>query len=546
MQPELESRRKVLIVEDEHIVRMHLRLVVEQLGYTVSGVAADSGEALRAARANEPHLVLMDVRLPGAVDGIETARELRKQHDVAVVFLTAYGDDESIARAQELGAEGYIVKPFSTPQLRATISSALHDRARRTASGEPVHPTARTAPARFGAGTRLAIFSHDTLGLGHLHRSMNIARALIARHPGLSVLLLTGSPAVHRYSLPEGVDYIKLPAVRKVAAEEYEARSLGVSGAGVLEMRSNLILRSLADYAPDVLLVDHAPVGTKGEMRPALEWLARNRPSCVKLLGLRDVIDDPAYVRKLWSEHGTYRVLEELYDRILIYGCREVFDPTEAYAFPAAVAAKTTFCHYVPEFRPGGIDDEARAIDTGGRRLVTVTIGGGDGGGETVIGNYLAMLRRFRERIDFDSVILCGPFLPPDLRARFDAEIRGLPARLLDFVPSTSPYLARADVVVSTCGYNTMTQNLSYARRALIVPRVMHRQEQWIRASRLADLGLIECLHPERTTPERLFDSIRALLADPREPLTEARAEGRIALDGAERIAALCGELVFR
>lgn len=550
MPPELDTPRRVLIVEDEHIVRLHLKLAVQQLGYVVSGLAADSHEALHAAQESAPHLVLMDIRLPGGRDGIETARELRLQHDLAVVFLTAYGDDESIARAQELGAEGYIVKPFSTPQLRATLTSALRERERRREElgQRPRIPAApvRAAPQRFGAATRLALFSHDTLGLGHLQRSMNIARALTARHPGLSVLLLTGSPAVHRYALPEGVDYIKLPAVRKVAAEEYEARSLGVDGAGVLAMRSNLILRSLQDYSPDLLLVDHAPVGMKGEMRPALEWLARHRPGCVKMLGLRDVIDDPQYVRDLWRARGTYEVLERLYERVLVYGTREIFDPTEAYAFPRSVAEKTTFCNYVSEHRPEGIEGEARAIEPSARRLVTVTIGGGDGGGELVIGNYLAMLRRFREQIDFESVILSGPFLPAELHQRFTGEIQGLPARLVDFVPSTSPFLARADLVVSTCGYNTMTQNLAWARRALIVPRVLHRQEQWIRAKRFADLGLVDCLHPSETTPERLLERVRALLGDAREPLVEARAAGRVPLDGTERIAALCAELVFR
>lgn len=549
MPPELETPRRVLIVEDEHIVRMHLKLAVQQLGYAVSGLAANSNEALRAADQATPHVVLMDIRLPGGRDGIDTARELKRQHDVAVVFLTAYGDDESIARANELGADGYIVKPFSTPQLRATLASALRERDRRREergdSPRIAPPPTRAAPVPFGKGTRLALFSHDTLGLGHLHRSMNIARALTAQHPGLSVLLLTGSPAVHRYALPEGVDYIKLPAVKKVAAEEYEARSLGLDGKGVLEMRTNLILRSLQDYAPDVLLVDHAPVGMKGEMRPTLEWLTRQRPGCVKVLGLRDVIDDAEYVRGLWRERGTYDVLEKLYDRVFVYGTREIYDPTVEYGFPAAVAAKTEFCNYVREHRPDGIDDEASRIEPHAKKLVTVTIGGGDGGGETVIGNYLQMLRRFSGEIDFESVILSGPFLPADLHRRFVEEIQGLPARLVDFVPSTSPFLARADLVISTCGYNTMTQNLSWARRALIVPRVMHRQEQWIRAKRFADLGFVDCLHPDQTTPERLHERVRAALDDPREPLTAARADGRIALDGTDRIAKLLGEFVF-
>ncbi len=539
--------RRVLIVEDESIVQLHLRMVMEELGYAVSGVASTGNEAISSAASSQPDLALIDVRLPGGRDGIETARELRRHHDLAIVFLTACGDDETVARAMQIGANGYVVKPFSKPQLRATVTTALNEHA-RAQSARRAHPALRStstgADRPFGAGTRMAMFSHDTLGLGHLQRSMNLSRTLTALHPGLSILLLTGSPAVHRYALPKGVDYIKLPAVRKVAPEAYEARTLGVDAEGVLRLRTNLALRSLQDYDPDFLLVDHAPTGMKGELLPALEWLTEHRPNCKKLLGLRDIIDSPAYVAQTWREQGTYDVLRQHYDGLVVYGCREIYDPTVEYGFDADLRAKTTFCHYVSETAEPGA--AAVPAEPGTRPLVVVTIGGGDGGGEAVIGTTLQMLRKYEREVDFDTLVFTGPFLDSALAREFAAQAAGLPVRLCDFVTSTAAEIARAELVISTCGYNTMTQNLAHARRALIIPRVMHRQEQLIRAERFAALGLVECLHPERVTVDSLWQQVRAQLRNPRQPLAEARANHRVALDGAERLAHECARLAAR
>jgi predicted glycosyltransferase len=118
---------------------------------------------------------------------------------------------------------------------------------------------------------------------------------------------------------------------------------------------------------------------------------------------------------------------------------------------------------------------------------------------------------------------------------------RDLPVTLRDFVPSTAALYRRAELVVATTGYNTTTDLFLYARRAVLIPRVLYRQEQLIRARRLAELGLATCLGPDEVSPERLFEAIQAARRD--EPLTRARAEGRLALDGAEHFAEFCAGL---
>ena len=96
----------------------------------------------------------------------------------------------------------------------------------------------------------------------------------------------------HRYAMPPGVDYVKLPALQKVGAERYEARSLQIPGADVVALRSSLILQTARDYRPNVLLVDHSPIGSEGELLPTLNWL-RETGGCTRILGLRDIVDGP-------------------------------------------------------------------------------------------------------------------------------------------------------------------------------------------------------------------------------------------------------------
>ena len=534
------SVNKVLIVEDDLVVQLHMKVIVRELGYDVCGLAASANEAVQSASICPPSVVLMDIRLAGDRDGIELARELRTRHDLAVVFVTAYADEQTVERAEEVGADGYLVKPFSKPQMRAALSTALARGKSSSATAVP-KPAQALDPSRlvpFGAGTRMAIFSHDTFGLGHLKRSLNVSSALAQRFPGLSILLMTGSQAVHRFPLPPGVDTLKLPAVRKTAPERYEARTLDLSDENVFQMRSNVALRALQDYNPNVLLVDHAPLGMKGELRPALEWLGRNRPDCLRVIGLREVIDAPERVREQWREQGIYRVLEDLYEHVLVYGPQEFFDPREDYDFPPQLRAKTRFCNFVAEREQAAEDPDGsveRHVQDDSRPLVVATIGGGDGG----LGLIEAILGALRSAASptFRLVVLPGPFLATAERERLGSLAQNLPVEFVDFVPSSSPYLRRADLVVCTGGYNTMVQTLRFAKRALVVPRRIHREEQILRARRLSEMGLVSFIAPADADTKRMEQEVSRLLVDPSRPLTEMRKSGQLRFDGAERIA---------
>src|SRR5882762_6759564 len=123
-----ETPARILVVEDERIVAHDLASALRELGYAVPATVATGEEAVERARELQPDVVLMDIRLPGAIDGIRAASSIRQEHDIAVIYLTAHFDDETLRRAMQTEPVGYLVKPFSPPQLRCAIEIALHRR----------------------------------------------------------------------------------------------------------------------------------------------------------------------------------------------------------------------------------------------------------------------------------------------------------------------------------------------------------------------------------------------------------------------------------
>jgi PAS domain S-box-containing protein len=123
--PEGLDMPTILVVEDEAIVALDLKMQLQEYGHTVTGVAASGAEALELAARTPPDLVLMDVRLQGAMDGIAAATLLRERQQLPVVFLTSHSDDDTVRRAARVGAYGYLTKPFQPRELRAGIEVAL-------------------------------------------------------------------------------------------------------------------------------------------------------------------------------------------------------------------------------------------------------------------------------------------------------------------------------------------------------------------------------------------------------------------------------------
>lgn len=376
---------------------------------------------------------------------------------------------------------------------------------------------------------RVLMYSHDTYGLGHLTRTLRIARALLSSNPEMSILVLSGSPVAHWFRFPSRCDHLKLPSIVKTSAEEYVSRDLRVSFERIRRMRRAVLEETAILFRPHLVMVDNVPLGVKGELRPTLERLRRlsNPPKVV--LNLRDILDAPEVIRERWEEDGVHEALRTYFDAVFVYGSRAIYDAAEAYALPAD---RTEFLGYLRSpVPPAAVPAE--------RPRVTVTVGGG-GDGAALIRSALEALPPLGRDLSFDTTIVTGPFLPA---AEFDG-IRDQTSRLsgvelLEFSDNLPALIANSHLIVAMGGYNTVCDILSAGRPAVLLPRTAPRVEQKIRAMALAAAGRVEHLPLDEATPARFGAAIREGLG------CGGRASGTtIDLGGEDRMIEKLGELL--
>src|SRR5919108_865009 len=281
---------------------------------------------------------------------------------------------------------------------------------------------------------RIALYSQDSLGLGHLRRTTHIGRRLLEEAPDSAVLLFADSPVAPFFELPDGMDCVKLPSILKVDAGRWRPTSLPIPTADLQRLRSGLLYHTLVDYRPDLVLVDHMPGGTQGELRPALGALRQEQPACRLVLGLRDVLDASHVTRRVWQDEGAYEALRQYYDAVLIYGNRELFDTAATYDIPAPPGG-IHYCGYVVH---GGLLRPPETVRAGllrarGERLVFVSAGGG-GDGQRLMQTYLRALRHLGARVDFATLMAIGVNAPRAVRQELHQEAEGLPVQIISHV----------------------------------------------------------------------------------------------------------------
>ncbi|WP_235297973.1 response regulator transcription factor [Portibacter marinus] len=119
------SNTKVLIVEDEALIAMDLEMIMESMGHHVVGITGNGDEALDMIANRQPDLILLDVNIQGQKDGIELAEIIKDRSKKPFIFITSYADKSTLDRAKHTLPYGYILKPFSEQELKATVEIAL-------------------------------------------------------------------------------------------------------------------------------------------------------------------------------------------------------------------------------------------------------------------------------------------------------------------------------------------------------------------------------------------------------------------------------------
>lgn len=354
--------------------------------------------------------------------------------------------------------------------------------------------------------SRVLIYSHDSFGLGHLRRCRAIAHALVERERELSVLILSGSPIIGSFDFRTRVDFVRIPGVIKLRNGEYTALNLHMGVDEILHMRASLIRHTAEMFQPDLFIVDKEPLGLRGEVRDTLEFLKGCGVPLV--LGLRDVMDEPALLAPEWERKKVMPALEDLYDSLWVYGLPQVCDPLEGIDIPASVRRKMVYTGYLHRSAPAlaqpphGMPEDP---------FILVTAGGG-GDGEALI-DWVLRAYESDPGIPYRALLVLGPFMQPDLQNSFLERAAALTrVEATTFETHLETLMQAAVGVVAMGGYNTFCEILSFDKKALIVPREVPRREQYIRASRAAELGLVSMLVDDGERPAaRMAAALRQL-----------------------------------
>ena len=378
---------------------------------------------------------------------------------------------------------------------------------------------------------RIALFSHDSLGLGHLRRNRALAFALAAQLPErtgrpVSGLLIAGSPEAARFDLPTGWDWVILPGVTP-APGGYAPRALAATMDGLRSLRSAAITAVLDQQQPDLFIVDRHPFGVAGELAEVIDHVRARGTRTV--LGLREVLDAPSVIAAEWERVGGPGSVAAAFDEVWVYGDAAVYDPRATGEVPAELAEIATLTGYLALAR-----QEAATLtglpDADEPFVLTCLGGGSDGVGlaERAIAatpppghTHLVVVG---PQMDLPEVERLRDLARPDTQIlRHTADMPGL--------------IARAAALVCMGGYNTLSEVMATRTPALVVPRVGHREEQPRRAAALAAAGALDTCDLNEAIPEFLT----AWFA--RRAGTQSSRD-HIDRDGLRTVAALAADLI--
>jgi predicted glycosyltransferase len=375
---------------------------------------------------------------------------------------------------------------------------------------------------------RILLYSHDSVGLGHLRRTLTLAQSLSENLENASFIVASGSEASLRFELPRGLEVVKLPSVGKGAMGEYTPRRLPGELGSLVRIRRALLLELVESYRPHLLVVDNKVLGVAGELQEALD--RQKELGGRSILGLRDIIDRPEVVAREWDRPDIRRALIKNYDAVCVYGAPEVFDMRREYPVPRELAQILHYVGYVVRPRKGLSFLSIPRL----RPQLLVTMGGGEDGAERVERCLDALALKAPA---FDTVVVLGPLLDATRTRQIKRRARGMDFVTIHGFYEDMPRLFEASTAaVSMAGYNTMTELIRGRIPTVLLPRKRPREEQFLRAERFAKLGLGEVLD----TPSA--EDLRAAME---RALARGKVQGWLPkLDGDQHFATLVRDLL--
>jgi predicted glycosyltransferase len=379
---------------------------------------------------------------------------------------------------------------------------------------------------------RILMYSHDTFGLGHLRRCRTIAHSLVEQYRGLTVLIISGSTIAGAFDYRVRVDFVKIPSIIKLHNGEYTSIDRHTDLHETLQMRQSIIRHTAETFQPDIFIVDKEPLGLRGELEETLSYLKTHGTTLV--LGLREVMDAPSLLAAEWDRRDVLRKIGAFYDMIWVYGPEGFYDPLTGFDVPPSTKARMSYVGFLQRAVPHS--DVPMRMPEGDYILVTT---GGGGDGAELIHNVLDAYRS-DNRLQHKALVVLGPFMPVRKRRKLMRKAQAVPqVNMIEFDNRLETLMAGSRGVVGMGGYNTFCEILSFDKPAIIVPRLQPREEQFIRAKRAAELGIIEMVLPEQAADPEVFAAALAGLPTRTPP---SKTGAPVALNGLENITNLVGD----
>jgi predicted glycosyltransferase len=354
---------------------------------------------------------------------------------------------------------------------------------------------------------RVLFYCQSLLGIGHFIRSRELLRAL----RDFEVCFLYGGEAVPGFDWPDWVKVIYLPALRSdTAFEKLYVVGGNATLAEVKAQRKALLLATLAEFAPDILLIELFPFGRKKfqfELLPLLAHARAINPNIKIVCSLRDILVHRADQARYEAEVVT--TMNQYFDALLVHADPRVQRLEETFGSVAQLTCPVHYTGYVAQPAPPKPATQPDELP-----LLLVSIGGGRVGHELIACALEASPRLpMPQRLQ----IFTGPHMPDEQFAQLQTQAAALPhVSLQKHTTEFTTWLQQAALSVSMAGYNTCMDILTTQTRALIYPFTEHdNDEQTRRAHKLEQLGVLGVLEPARLSPDYLAGQIEQALRKP-------------------------------
>jgi len=337
---------------------------------------------------------------------------------------------------------------------------------------------------------RIMLYSPGMIGLGHIRRNLSIARSLTESDMKPIILLIAENREASAFAMPQGVDCVTLPALRKELDGNAFPRYLDIGFQELIKIRSGIIQTAVKEFQPDIFIVDHLARGAFNELDPTLKRLRRN-DNTICVLGIRDIIGDPEKVRSEWRKFSTLEWIQKFYDIVFVYGDPRICDVADVYGLALSGSRKLCYTGYLDRStRLARAIEENHDPYPGLRlppgKLCLCLVGGGQDGARLA-----ETFGRARLPANTNGIVVTGPYMAEASLTRLKKLASSKDRlRILQFVEEPILLVNRADLVIAMGGYNTVCEILSFGKASLIVPRVKKAPEQALRAMALRSDGL--------------------------------------------------------